>query len=70
MKDWFGLVGFYGISTIMGYLMPNPVYTYIRYVFCKHILRFLNEPELIFFPTVNWFQVLLSITNNSIVSNR
>ena len=26
---WFGLVGFYGISTIVGYLMPNPIYTYI-----------------------------------------
>ena len=25
----FGLVGFYGISTIVGYLMPNPFYTYI-----------------------------------------
>ena len=23
----FGLVGFYGISTIVGYLMPNPFYT-------------------------------------------
>ena len=22
----FGLVGFYGISTIVGYLMPNPLY--------------------------------------------
>ena len=22
------LVGFYGISTIVGYLIPNPVYTY------------------------------------------
>ena len=21
---WFGLVGFYGISTVVGYLMPNP----------------------------------------------
>ena len=27
----FGLVGFYGISTIVGYLMPNPLYTYIRF---------------------------------------
>ena len=27
--DWFGLLGFYGISTIVGYLMPNPLYTYI-----------------------------------------
>ena len=26
---WFGLVGFYGISTIVGYLMLNPLYTYI-----------------------------------------
>ena len=26
---WFGLVEFYGISTIVGYLMPNPFYTYI-----------------------------------------
>ena len=26
---WFGLVGFYGISTIVSYLMPNPFYTYI-----------------------------------------
>ena len=25
----FGLVGFYGQSTIVGYLMPNPLYTYI-----------------------------------------
>ena len=25
----FDLVGFYGISTIVGYLMPNPLYTYI-----------------------------------------
>ena len=26
---WFGWVGFYGISTIVGYLMLNPFYTYI-----------------------------------------
>ena len=25
---WFGLIGFYGISTIVGYVIPNPVYTY------------------------------------------
>ena len=25
----FGLVGFYGISTLVGYLMPNPQYTFI-----------------------------------------
>ena len=24
-NDWFGWVGHYGISTIVGYLMPHPV---------------------------------------------
>ena len=28
----FGLVEFYGISTIVGYLMPNPLYIYIKYI--------------------------------------
>ena len=28
----FGLVGFYGISTIVSYLMPNNFYTYIKYI--------------------------------------
>ena len=30
---WFGLVGFYGISTIAAYLMPNPLYTYILNIY-------------------------------------
>ena len=31
---WFvDLVGFYGISTIVGYLMPNPLYTYILNIY-------------------------------------
>ena len=30
---WFGLVGFYGISTIGSYLMPNPLCTYILNVY-------------------------------------
>ena len=29
---WFGLDGFYGISTIVGYLMPNIFYIYIKYI--------------------------------------
>ena len=29
----FGLFGFYGISTIVGYLMPNPLYTYILNIY-------------------------------------
>ena len=29
----FGWVGFYGISTIVGYLMLNPLYTYILNIY-------------------------------------
>ena len=28
-----GWLGFYGISTIVGYLMPNPLYTYILNIY-------------------------------------
>ena len=28
-----GLAGFYGISTIVGYLMHNPLYTYILNIY-------------------------------------
>ena len=28
-SGWFSLVWFYGISTIVGYLMPNHFYSYI-----------------------------------------
>ena len=29
----FGSVGFFGISTVVGYLMPNPLYTYILNIY-------------------------------------
>ena len=29
----FGLFGFYGISTLLGRFMPNPVYTYILNIY-------------------------------------
>ena len=32
---WFGLVRFYGISSIQSYLIPNPFYTYKQFYF-KH----------------------------------
>ena len=37
---WFGLVWFYNTSNILGYLMPNQVYTYVwkKYMISKHIL--------------------------------
>ena len=34
---WFGLVGFYGVSTFVGYLMPNPVDAYISIFLCIYI---------------------------------
>ena len=48
----FGLVGFYGISTFVGYLMPNPLYTYI-----------LNIYDLVW---LGCLQLLSCINNNSI----
>ena len=32
-QDWLGLVGFYGISTIVGNIMPNRMYTYILNIY-------------------------------------
>ena len=34
---WFGLVWFYSISPNFDYLKPNPVYTYIKYVWFENI---------------------------------
>ena len=46
LKDWkfyrFGFV--FGISTLVGYSMPNPVYTYI-YMICKHKSTKLNSSK-------------------------
>ena len=57
----FSLVGFYGMSTIVGYLMSSLLYTYILNIFmiCKHILSLSS-----FFHTVKWFQVLLYNRHN------
>ena len=30
---WLGWAGFYGISTIVGYSMPNPLHTYILNIY-------------------------------------
>ena len=32
-NKWLGFILFYGISTIVGYLMPNPLYTYILNIY-------------------------------------
>ena len=41
------LVGFYGISTIVGYLMPNPLYSYILYIYDFFWLGFMAYQLLI-----------------------
>ena len=46
----FNVVWFYGISTLVGHLIPNPFHKYIWYMISKHILkmRFLNKLEFVF----------------------
>ena len=38
--------GFYGILTIEGYLMPNPVYTYILSIYDLVFLGFMAYQQL------------------------
>ena len=49
------LVWFYGISTIIGYLMSNSLYVCIRIcIICKYIVdNILSQPELIFGTQLN-----------------
>ena len=42
----FSLVGFYGISTIVGYLMPNSLYTYIQNIYLLVWLGFMAYQPL------------------------
>ena len=49
---WFGFVGFYGISAIVGYLMSNPFYTYT-----------INIYDLVWFGLV-WFGLVLCYINH------
>ena len=43
---WFGWVWFYDISTIGGYLMPNPLYTYILDIYDSVGLAFMAYQPL------------------------
>ena len=56
--------GDYGISSIVGHLMPNPFHKYSKFMISKHILqiKFLNKLEFaLFLHTVKWFHL---ISNN------
>ena len=51
---WFVLVGFYGISTIVGYLMPNPLHTYILNIYDLVGLGFIYITYIWFVNTFSW----------------
>ena len=42
----FGLIGFYGISTIVGYLMLDPLYTHILNIYDLVWLHFMASQPL------------------------
>ena len=42
----YDLVRFYGISTIVGYLMPDPLYTYILNIYDLFWLGFMAYQSL------------------------
>ena len=74
IKSWtkmFGMVWFSGISTILGYLMPNPAYTYIRFsVFdsissssCCAISTDIPGRLSPHLPIVHWFRQILRATS-------
>ena len=58
---WFGCVEFYGISTIMGYLMLNLLYTYI--------LNRYDWVGLGFMAYMIWFGLVLWHINHSRLFN-
>ena len=45
-QNCYGLIWFYGISNIMGYLMPNPPYTYILDIYDLFELCFMAYQPL------------------------
>ena len=58
VSNLFSLVWVYGISTIVGYLMPNPVFTskiniWLVNIFCKYIQ--LNGQTVLFL--INQFSI-------------
>ena len=61
---WFSLVGFYGITTIVGYLMSNPLYTSISSLWTHLVNYILKQTRALFCKQLNWFQVLLYSNHN------
>ena len=64
----FVLVTSYGISTIVGYLMPNPFYRYIKYTISRHFDDKISKRARVnfFLHIIKWFHLFLFNTNKSI----
>ena len=52
MLFWFALIWFYGISTVVGYLMPNP-FLYISSSSCRAASTDIPDPLSPLFPIVH-----------------
>ena len=65
-KDWFGLVWFYGISTIVGYLMPKPIFTYIFNTWFANIFCWYTQlnDQTVSFETIKFSMSLATIQPN------
>ena len=58
------LVGFYSLSAIVGYLMPNTLYGYISNIYdpwTNFVDNISIEPNLIIFHIVKWFQTRIIV---------
>ena len=64
-RIWFSLIWFYGISTIVGYLMPNPVLTYIVNIqFVKTFYRYHHHHHHHYHHIVPSAQISLTLSRH------
>ena len=50
ISNVYDLAWFYGISTIVGSLIPNPLYICIKYMICKHFADKILKRAYAHFP--------------------
>ena len=64
---WFALLWFYGISTIVGYVMLNPVFTYIWFFNTFYRYKQINDRTVLFltvrfsFSASKYYHVYLTV---------
>ncbi len=54
------MLGFYGISTIVGYLMPNPLYTYILNIYDLVWFDFMTYQPLLVYGGARGVMVIVA----------